>query len=206
MSNSKINIGLYPIVDSAHWVSELLQRNVKTIQLRIKDKPTSVIEECIRKSIVIANKHKAQLFINDYWQLAIKYKAFGVHLGQEDLLTADISTIRKSGMHLGISTHSKAEINKALCYYPSYIAFGPIYHTNTKKMPYKPQGLKKLRACCKQAPCPVVAIGGINPKRIRKVLDTGVDGVAVLSAIVNSDDLDLTMNALLNSHIGYHSC
>ena len=201
----KMKIGLYPIVDSSEWVEKLLKLEIKTIQLRMKDKPITHIEKSIKESVSLAKKYEAQLFVNDYWQLAIKHKAFGIHLGQEDLCTANISAIKESGIRLGISTHSKAEINKALSCYPSYIAFGPIYYTDTKKMPYKPLGLEKLHICCKETPCPVVAIGGIHANRISKILDTGVDGVAILSAIMNSDHPNLTVSELLN-HIRRQTC
>ena len=79
---------------------------------------------------------KTQLFINDYWHFAIKYGAYGVHLGQEDLLKSDIYAISKAGIRLGISTHSFWEVSCALKLYPSYIAIGPVYPTLAKKMPW----------------------------------------------------------------------
>ena len=193
----RMKIGLYPIVDSEQWVERLLQFGVKTIQLRIKDKCLSEVDERVKKSVLLAKKYNAQLFVNDYWQIAIKYDAFGVHLGQEDIVRANILEISRSKLRLGISTHSKTEIEKALAYCPSYIAFGPVYHTDTKQMPYKPQGLERLRECCQQSPCPVVAIGGINEKRIEGVLATGVDGIAVLSAIVKANNVEFTVNDFL---------
>ena len=117
-------------------------------------------------------------------------------MGQQDILHADISAIRNAGLRLGISTHSGQEIELALAHVPSYIAFGPIYHTTTKDMPYQPQGLGKLKACVKQAPCPVVAIGGINISRLAGVVASKVDGVAILSAITGATDLDATINEL----------
>ena len=186
-------IGLYPIVDSADWVKWLVERGVTTIQLRIKDRPLSQIEAAIEASICATQGRPVQLFINDYWQLALKYRAFGVHLGQEDLLKADLVSLREAGLRLGVSTHSDSEINIALACHPSYIAFGPIYHTSTKVMPYDPQGLKKLADCCRQSSYPVVAIGGLNAERIPHVLRTGVDGVAVLSAITQAKAVEKTL-------------
>ncbi len=195
-------IGLYPIVDTASWVKKLLALQVTTIQLRIKNTAEQALETHIKISAECAHAHNAQLFINDYWQLAIKYQAFGVHLGQEDLQTADLSAIKRAGLRLGISTHSQAEIDIALSHQPSYIAFGPVYHTDTKVMPYLPQGLNKLQACCAQAPCPVVAIGGLNQARIKGVINTGVDGIAVLSAIVASSQPNIVVSEL-QQLIGY---
>jgi thiamine-phosphate diphosphorylase len=195
----KEKIGLYPIVDHAEWVEKLLTWGIRTIQLRIKDQPIDIITENIINSINIAKKYDAQLFINDYWQLAIQYGAFGVHLGQEDIVDANVVAIKKAGLRLGVSTHSDVEIKKALDYQPSYIAFGPIYHTNTKQMPYSPQGLERLKACCQWSKVPVVAIGGINRSRVKGILTTGVDGVAILSAIVASAEPAAEVKALLES-------
>ncbi|MFN6886558.1 thiamine phosphate synthase, partial [Proteus mirabilis] len=88
--------------------------------------------------------YNARLFINDYWQLAIKHHAYGVHLGQEDLDIADLDAIKQSGLCLGISTHNDTELQRAKRLLPSYIALGHIFPTTTKDMPSKPQGLRAL--------------------------------------------------------------
>lgn len=181
-------IGLYPIVDSAEWVKKLALLGVKTLQLRIKNKTRDDTEFEIKQAIAIAREYHMQLFINDYWELAIKYHAYGVHLGQEDLLTADISQIRAAGILLGISTHSYEEIARAHTLRPSYIALGPIYPTTSKVMIYSPQGIKQLQRWRKMLSYPLVAIGGINLQNIPAVLRAGVDGVALISAIIKAAD------------------
>jgi len=182
-------IGLYPVVDSIDWIKKLLALGVKTIQLRIKEKADAALENEIRSAIQLARQFDAKLFINDHWQLAILHGAYGVHLGQEDLNTADIRKIHAAGLHLGISTHSPYEVARAHAWRPSYFAFGPIYHTNTKAMPFAPQGVDKLSWWRKVLkPHAVVAIGGINERNIADVVKTGVDGVAMISAITGADD------------------
>ena len=78
-------LGLYPVVDSVTWIERLLAAGVRTLQLRIKDKRDSEVEEHVVAAIALGRKYHARLFINDYWRLAIKHQAYGVHLGQEDL-------------------------------------------------------------------------------------------------------------------------
>lgn len=194
-------IGLYPIVDESRWVKEFLSLGVKTIQLRIKN--GDAIDE-IKQSVTYGKRYDAAVFINDYWEEAITHDAFGVHLGQEDIKLADIEKIKRAGLRLGISTHNNDEMNNALRYQPTYIAYGPIYHTNTKPMPYTPRGLDKLRNCVEKISCPVVAIGGISFDRLPGVLSTGVDGVAVLSAILNTDNpseaVKIMMRAMENKN------
>jgi thiamine-phosphate diphosphorylase len=181
-------IGLYPIVDSAEWLKQLLPLGVKTIQLRLKNQSNKAAEACVATSVEIAHSYGAHIFINDYWELAIKHKAYGVHLGQEDLQHACKETLAAANLRLGISTHSFDEIEQALKWKPSYIAFGPIYHTETKTMPFQPQGLDRLQYWVKQLDYPMVAIGGINLERFPKVLATGVNGIALISAITKAAD------------------
>ncbi|MBC7608870.1 MAG: thiamine phosphate synthase, partial [Polaromonas sp.] len=131
----------------------------------------------------------AQVFINDHWQIAMAADAYGVHLGQEDLDTADIEALRNAGICLGLSTHTPAELARAKAVQPSYLAIGPIYPTTLKVMPYEPVGLERLAAWAKQAaPYPVVAIGGISLDRLPGVMACGVDGVAVVSAVTLAAD------------------
>lgn len=120
-------LGLYPVVDSVTWIERLLAAGVRTLQLRIKDKRDSEVEEHVVAAIATGRKYHARLFINDYWRLAIKHQAYGVHLGGEDLETTDLSAIRNAGLRLGVSTHDDMEIDIALAARPSYIALGHVF-------------------------------------------------------------------------------
>ena len=181
-------LGLYPVVANSHWLEKLLLLGISTIQLRIKNLQGHALEQEVAKSIVIAKQYNSRLFINDHWQLAIKLNAYGVHLGQEDLASANIAAIHAAGLRLGISTHCHYEVARALSMQPSYIACGPIYHTTTKIMPWQPLGIKTLNYWQKTLDYPLVAIGGINSENIIAVAETGVDGIAMISAIINADD------------------
>ena len=182
-------LGLYPVVDSVAWIERLLAAGVRTIQLRIKDKRDSEVEDDVVAAIALGRKYDARLFINDYWRLAIKHQAYGVHLGQEDLETTDLSAIRNAGLRLGVSTHDDMEIDIALAARPSYIALGHVFPTQTKQMPSAPQGLDQLAQHIQRLGVyPTVAIGGISLERAPAVLATGVGSVAVVSAITQAAD------------------
>ena len=185
-------IGFYPVVPTAAWVVRLLGWGVRTIQLRIKtaDHTTAEISAQIIAAIEAGKAVPgAQVFINDHWQLALAANAYGVHLGQEDLDTADIETLRSADIRLGLSTHTPEELARAKAVQPSYLAIGPIYPTTLKVMPYEPVGLTRLAEWAKlAAPYPVVAIGGISLERLPGVLACGVDGVAVVSAVTLAAD------------------
>ncbi|HIG8799419.1 TPA: thiamine phosphate synthase [Raoultella terrigena] len=182
-------LGLYPVVDSVVWIERLLKAGVRTIQLRIKDKREADVEDDVIAAIALGRQYHARLFINDYWQLAIKHQAWGVHLGQEDLETTDLSAIRHAGLRLGVSTHGDMEIDVALAARPSYIALGHVFPTQTKQMPSAPQGLEQLaRHISRLQDYPTVAIGGISLERAPAVLGTGVGSIAVVSAITQAAD------------------
>jgi len=185
---SEPGMGLYAIADSAAWIARLLAAGVCTLQLRIKDAAAPDLREQIARSVAAAREAGAQLFINDHWALAIELGAYGVHLGQEDLATADLPAIADAGLRLGVSTHSLWEVARAHALNPSYIACGPIHATQTKDMPWRPQGEGNLAYWCAVLAEPVVAIAGMDVERARAAWRCGARGVAVLSGITRAAD------------------
>ena len=181
-------LGLYPVIDSIEWLERLLPLNIKIIQLRIKNKSNEELDAIIEKAVALAKNYSCRLFINDYWQLAIKHGAYGVHIGQEDLADTDLAAIADAGLRLGISTHGCYEFLLAQQLQPSYLAVGAIFPTKTKDMTGQIQGLNNLTHILSLAKnIPVVAIGGINHQRLTQVWDTGVSAVAVVTAITQAE-------------------
>jgi hydroxymethylpyrimidine kinase/phosphomethylpyrimidine kinase/thiamine-phosphate diphosphorylase len=183
-------LGLYPLVDSLDWLKKLLPMGIQTIQLRIKDGDTATVESVIDEAVQLARKYQARLFINDYWKLAIKTGAYGVHLGQEDLVTADLTAIQEAGLRLGTSVHSYRELAGVAAFLPSYIAIGTVYPTPSKPGLAQPLGVEGFRRLCRLSPVPVVAIGGIHLDNAEPVLAAGANGIAVISAIRNEPRLE----------------
>ena len=131
----------------------------------------------------------AQLVVNDYWRLAIDLGCDFIHLGQEDLSTADLAAIRRAGLKLGLSTHDEAELETALAQKPDYVALGPIFPTRLKKMPWAPQGLERIGVWKRKiGDLPLVAIGGLTPERAVEVFRAGADCAAVVTDITLDAD------------------
>ena len=196
---TEFKLGLYVIVDSYEWIERLIHAGVKTLQIRIKDRSPEQAEEEVARCIALAKQHTVRLFVDDFWQLAIKYQAYGVHLGQEDLLTADLNAIQQAGLRLGVSTHNREEIELVLPLRPSYIALGHIFPTQSKIMPSAPQGIANLAAQVKDlGDIPTVAIGGITASHFADVLATGVGSIAVISAVTQAEDWQSAVKNLLN--------
>ena len=201
-------LGLYPVIGSIAWLKRLLPLGLKTIQLRVKNLSLNELEQVIIEAVNLTKDYDTRLFINDYWQLAIKHGAYGVHIGQEDLCAADLVQIQQAGLRLGISTHGCYEFLLAQQLQPSYLAVGAIFPTKTKDMTGQIQGLDNLKHLLilrSQLPeqltaeqkTPVVAIGGINLARAPEVLATGVDSIAVVTAITEAKDPEQAVSDLL---------
>ncbi|MCI4678696.1 thiamine phosphate synthase [Rhodoblastus acidophilus] len=179
----------YLIVDHVDWLRRLLPCGVKLAQLRVKN----AAEDDLRAQIIAARDlcryFGAQLIVNDYWRLALELGCDFVHLGQEDLIDADLAAIRRGGLKLGVSTHDDAELAKALAARPDYVALGPIFPTLLKKMPWAPQGLEKIgRWKQKIGALPLVAIGGLTPERAVSALSAGAQSAAVVTDITLNPD------------------
>jgi hydroxymethylpyrimidine kinase/phosphomethylpyrimidine kinase/thiamine-phosphate diphosphorylase len=201
-------LGLYPVIDSLYWLKRLLPLGLKIIQLRVKNLEPDELEQVIIDAVELTKDYDTRLFINDYWQLAIKHEAYGVHIGQEDLQDADLAVIQEAGVRLGISTHGCYEFLLAQQLQPSYLAIGAIFPTKTKDMTGQIQGLDNLRQVLGLRPddkalqIPVVAIGGITLERVTEVAATGVESIAVVTAITEAIEPEISvekLNKLLNN-------
>jgi hydroxymethylpyrimidine kinase / phosphomethylpyrimidine kinase / thiamine-phosphate diphosphorylase len=186
-------LDLYAIVDSAKRLRQVLEAGVRTVQLRIKTPAQpdaqwhALLREEVRQAIADSRAAGAELFVNDHWQLARELGAYGVHLGQEDLLAlgdAGRAQLCASGLALGISSHSLWELSRARTLAPRYIACGPVWPTLTKDMPWLPQGLDNLAWWRRLAGVPVTAIGGIlGVQEVEAAARTGVDGVCIVRGL-----------------------
>jgi thiamine-phosphate pyrophosphorylase len=187
----------YTIVDSVAWVARLARLGVGTIQLRAKDLPHEQAVALIREALAASGK--AKLVVNDYWRAAIEAGASHVHLGQEDLVEADIDAVRRAGLTLGLSTHDEKELGIAMSHDPDYVALGPIYPTTLKAMRFGPQGLDRISQWKKEiGVTPLVAIGGITLERASGVYAAGADSIAVVSDVTQNKDPDARVRAWLS--------
>ena len=179
----------YPVLDSADWIVRVLPLGVKLVQLRAKDRPEGELRDQIVRSRDLCRDHGAILVVNDHWRLAIDLGCDFVHLGQEDLDTADLPVIRTAGLRLGISTHDEAELDRALGCGPDYVALGPVWPTILKQMKWHSQGIERLTDWKGRiGDIPLCAIGGLTPERARLAIAAGADVVAAVTDItLNSD-------------------
>ncbi|MDI6889559.1 MAG: thiamine phosphate synthase [Thermodesulfovibrionales bacterium] len=165
---------------------KVLTAGVRWVQYREKERSRREVYEEAVKLRKFTKDYNAVFIVNDYVDIAICVDADGVHLGQDDLPLREARKIMGRDRIIGVSTHSLEQAIEAERGGADYIGFGPVFHTLTKDAG-EPKGTDMLREVKRQVNIPVVAIGGISLENIRSVLDTGVDAVAVASAILKGD-------------------
>lgn len=196
MKCDKKNMLLYAVTDRA-WtgkqslykqVEEALKGGITCLQLREKNLSD---EEFLKEAIQIkalCNKYKVPFFINDNVEVAIKCGADGIHVGQDDMAAGRVRELVGDKMMIGVSAHSVKEAVEAVKNGADCLGVGAIFSTSTKK-DASVLDLSVVSDICKAVSVPVVAIGGIKKDNISKLKGTGVDGVALVSAIFAADDI-----------------
>ncbi|EKE70391.1 MULTISPECIES: thiamine phosphate synthase [Roseobacteraceae] len=179
----------YLIVGHVSQIELLVPHGVRLVQLRIKDQAEAEIHRQIRRARDFCAVHRAQLVVNDHWQAALDLNCSFVHLGQEDMDSADFAALRRAGIAVGLSTHDEAELERALSCDPAYVALGPVYPTLLKKMPWGPQGLERVTKWKRAAgDVPLVGIGGLTTERLPGLFAAGADSAAVVTDIAQAAD------------------
>ncbi|MBE1282803.1 MAG: thiamine phosphate synthase [Rhodobacteraceae bacterium] len=179
----------YLIVSHVSRLELLVPHGAKLVQLRIKDQPEVEIRRQITRARDFCAVYGTQLVVNDYWRAALDLRCNFVHLGQEDMDSADFTALRRAGIRFGLSTHDESELERALSHDPAYVALGPVYPTLLKKMKWGPQGLERVtRWKALVGKTPLVAIGGLTPERLPGVFSAGADSAAVVTDVQQAND------------------
>ncbi|MCY8308399.1 thiamine phosphate synthase [Bacillus vallismortis] len=177
--------------DPVTVVQKALKGGATLFQFREKggDALTGEARLTFAKSVQEACREAGVPFIvNDDVELALKLKADGIHIGQED---ANAKELRDAigDMILGVSTHTMPEVKQAEEDGADYVGLGPIYPTETKKDTRAVQGVSLIEAVRRQGiGIPIVGIGGITIENAASVIQAGADGVSMISAISQAED------------------
>jgi len=184
-----------------HRLRTLLDAGLPWFQLR--DKSLDDRELCLLADrIRLWTREAGALFtVNDRPDIALLCGADGVHLGQDDLSALDPEDPalidRRKGGHLGISTHNRNEVLRALTHKPDYLGVGPIFASSTKETGIPPRGAGALEETRALTGLPLVAIGGIAPDNARELLQAGASSVAVGGALSHADHPEDVMERFL---------
>ncbi|OCG69008.1 thiamine-phosphate diphosphorylase [Gilliamella sp. Nev5-1] len=143
------------------------------------------------------NETPVPLFINDHVDIALAVDADGVHIGQSDLPVDVTRQLIGRDKWLGFSIANRRQLDSVPWHKVDYIGIGPIFPTATKKDAAVALGTEQLVELIELKQCPAVAIGGIDESNVANVIQTGIDGVAVVSAICGKQDIEQATLSLI---------
>ncbi len=167
----------------------LLGAGVRLIQYRDKKASSRELFETSRELAEQVRRTGGIFIVNDRADVARAAGADGVHVGQEDLPVELARRVLEAGRYVGFSTHRLEQVVEAEQSSADYIAFGPIFPTQSKARPDPVVGLDGLRAARRATRKPLVAIGGITLERAREVIEAGADSVAVIADLLKAPDI-----------------
>lgn len=186
---------LYAVTDRA-WVGkrtlyeqveEALKNGVTCVQLREKNLEEEAFLKEAKEIRALCKRYQVPFIINDNVEVAVACGADGIHVGQEDMLVSEVRSRVGEDMVLGVSVHNVEEAQKAVQNGADYLGLGAVFSTSTKQ-DADTMSAEMLRAICNSVEIPTVAIGGISEKNVLELTGSGVDGVAVVSAIFGAED------------------
>jgi thiamine-phosphate pyrophosphorylase len=194
----RVDFRLYLITDRrlfesnqamAEGIEQALKGGVKAVQLREKDLDIRTLLDLAFRLRELTRKHNARLFINDRVDVAIAVEADGVHLGGTGIPVEAARKVGGEQLLIGRSTHGIDEAIEAEKAGADFITFGPVFETPSKRQYGDPLGLAMLKKAAGSVSLPVFAIGGIKKEAIRDIRAAGAYGIALISGILASGDI-----------------
>ena len=203
MKCDKKHMLLYAVTDRA-WtgrqslyqqVEAALKGGVTCVQLREKELDEAKFLQEAKELCALCRRYGVPFIVNDNVDIAIACKADGIHVGQEDMAAGEVRRRAGEDMILGVSVHTAEEARQAVRDGADYLGLGAVFPTSTKT-DAKPMTKETLQAICDAVEIPVVAIGGINRDNLLNLAGSGVDGVALVSAVFSAEDIEGTCRGL----------
>lgn len=197
MKLNKKDLLLYAVTDRK-WVGEktLLQQveesikgGVTFVQIREKELDDSLFLDEAIKMKALCERYQVPFVVNDNVEIAIKSNAHGVHVGQDDMETSNVRELIGKDKILGVSVQTIEQAIEAEKKGADYLGVGAVFPTNSKDDAAE-VSLETLKIICQNVNIPVVAIGGINLNNINQLKNTGIAGVALISAIFANKDIE----------------
>jgi len=192
----KIDYSIYLVTDRDLMSTETLEEAVEQaliggctlVQLREKDCSSFDFYSTAVKVKEITDKYNVPLLINDRLDIALAVDAAGVHVGQSDLPVPVVRKIIGEDKIIGISTGTLEEALQGVKDGADYLGVGAMYATGTKK-DANPTSMEELKKIRENVSLPIVVIGGINEERVKDFKGIGIDGLAIVSAIIAQKDI-----------------
>jgi thiamine-phosphate pyrophosphorylase len=197
---------IYPIVDTGVCLSRGLDAvavaeacfrgGARLLQVRAKDESSAAVLTLAERVVGAAGAAGAKVVVNDRADIALMARADGVHVGQEDLPVDAVRAIVGAHRVIGVSTHTREQIDRAVQTTADYVAVGPVFETHTKSTGYPARGLDLIAYAAGRGK-PIVAIGGITLDRAAEAIAAGASGLAVITDMLTGGDPEARMRAFL---------
>ena len=196
---AKIDYSIYLVTDEVALkgrpllpvVEEALQGGVTLVQYRNKNAEGGKLYREALALKELCDKYNVPLIIDDRLDIAIAVGAAGVHIGQEDIPCNIARQVLGEDYIIGVSAHNPVEARQAIADGADYLGCGAVYATTTKAK-VTALGLKGLAEIRKAVDIPMVGIGGVDLTNVKDVLATGVEGAAIVRAILGAEDVTAT--------------
>lgn len=201
----KIDYSIYLVTDrdlmSTDTLEEAVEEAIKggctLVQLREKECSSLDFYNTAVSVKKVTDKYNVPLLINDRLDIALAVDAAGVHVGQSDLPCSVVRKIIGEDKIIGVSAGNLKKAMKAQEDGADYIGVGAMYSTGTKK-DAKPTSMEELKRIRENVSIPIVVIGGINKERVKDFEGTGIDGLAIVSAIISKDNICMAAEGIKN--------
>jgi thiamine-phosphate diphosphorylase len=184
--------------DPEALLNAVMAAGVGMVELRDREQPRGAIERSGRTFRRLADTYSALFIVNDDPHLAVELRADGVHVGQEDMRPAEARKVVGPNAIVGLSTHSRQQIEAASEEPVDYISVGPIWETPTKEG-RPPTGLELIRTAAAISTKPWFAIGGIDTENVADVVEAGAERLCVVRAIRDAEDPRAATQALFDA-------
>lgn len=203
MKCDKRHMLLYAVTDRA-WVGRqtlyeqveaALKGGVTCVQLREKELDEAAFLQEAKDICALCRRYHVPFIVNDNVDIAVACGADGIHVGQEDMVAGEVRRRVGEAMILGVSVHTVEEARQAVQDGADYLGLGAVFPTSTKT-DVDQMTSETLRDICSAVDVPIVAIGGINRDNLLNLAGSGVDGVALVSAIFSAEDIERTCRGL----------
>ena len=203
MRCDKKHMLLYAVTDRAWIGTQTLYQQVEAalkggatcVQLREKELDEAAFLQEAKELCALGRRYGVPFIVNDNVDVAQACGADGVHVGQEDMKAGEVRRRVGEDMILGVSVHTVEEARRAVRDGADYLGLGAVFPTSTKTDADQMSN-ETLRDICGAVEIPVVAIGGLNRDNILRLSGSGVDGVALVSAIFSVEDIEGTCREL----------
>jgi len=196
MNLNKKDLLLYAITDR-HWlqgetlysqVEKALQGGVSILQLREKDLNEKEFLESAKEIKELCDRYDVPLIINDNVDIALAVDAAGVHVGQKDMEAGEARAKLGPDKIIGVSARTVEQAQLAQSQGANYLGVGAVFPTGTKDDAVE-VGRETVQQICGSVDIPIVAIGGITKENVVQLEGTGIDGVAVVSAVFAQENI-----------------